>query len=130
MGKIYKTAKGVPIDMATLVEKNKNTSAIGNMGVNANGDKVGKGGEIIQTSKERVQEYYQENKNTTRESVSIKDSADKAKSIPLDKEESKSPTSNKKTKASVKSKEKTLEDGSIEIIDTDLEDADGDVVDE
>lgn len=44
---IYKTAKGKEIDLNKLINKNELTLAVGNMKVNARGDKVGPGGQII-----------------------------------------------------------------------------------
>ena len=43
----YKTAMGRVVDMATLIAKNEKTRAVGNMKVNARGDKIGPGGKII-----------------------------------------------------------------------------------
>lgn len=135
MGKIHRTAQGKPIDMEALATQHKNSVALGNMGVNAAGDKLGNGGEVVKTSNERVQDYYSENPNTSRKTVSVKgeDAVDvDLEEKPLGKSKSKS-----KSKAKVKDKslgvkdtdedagnsgkkkavEKTLPDGSIEIVD-------------
>ena len=45
----YRTASGKMVDMDTLALKNETVLAVGNMNVNARGDKVGNGGQIIQT---------------------------------------------------------------------------------
>jgi len=47
MTKIYKSARGKMIDMDRLKLAQENTIAVGNMKVNARGDKVGAGGEVV-----------------------------------------------------------------------------------
>lgn len=49
MSKIYRSAKGVPINMEELRAQNEERVASGNMQVNARGDRLGKGGEIVQS---------------------------------------------------------------------------------
>jgi hypothetical protein len=51
---VYRTAKGVHIDMLKLINQNEMTIAVGNMGVNARGDKIGPGGQIISKREEIV----------------------------------------------------------------------------
>ena len=53
--------KGVIVDMEALIAANADQPAVGNMGVNTNGDLIGKNGEIIQKAEDRVREYYQDN---------------------------------------------------------------------
>jgi hypothetical protein len=133
MGKIHRTAQGKPIDMEALSSQNKDSVALGNMGVNAAGDELGDGGEVVKTSNERVQDYYSENPNTSRKTVSVKGED----AVDVDLEEKPLGKSKSKSKAKVKDKslgvkdtdeytgnsgkkkavEKTLPDGSIEIVD-------------
>jgi hypothetical protein len=49
---VYKTSKGNTIDMNKLVNKNELTMAVGNVKVNARGDKLGPGGKIVKTVEE------------------------------------------------------------------------------
>lgn len=56
-----KSFRGQSIDMERLRMQNEKQVALGNAGTNARGDKLGKGGKIIQTNEERVKEYYQKN---------------------------------------------------------------------
>lgn len=49
---MYRTAKGAQIDMLKLINQNELTPAVGNMGVNARGDKLGPGGTIIKKREE------------------------------------------------------------------------------
>ena len=51
---IYKTARGVAIDMGKLINTNELAVAVGNANVNARGDKLGPGGKIIQRREEIV----------------------------------------------------------------------------
>ena len=54
----YRTASGKMVDMDTLALKNETVLAVGNMNVNARGDRVGNGGQIIQTREELMAEHY------------------------------------------------------------------------
>jgi hypothetical protein len=49
---VYRTARGKEVDLNKLVNKNEMTLAVGNMKVNARGDKIGPGGQIIQKREE------------------------------------------------------------------------------
>jgi len=44
---VYRSARGKEVDMAKLALQNELTPAVGNMKVNARGDKLGAGGAII-----------------------------------------------------------------------------------
>jgi|SRR6056300_580541 hypothetical protein len=70
--KEVKTLKGKTINMAAIASKNETTIAVGNMNVNARGDKLGKGGKIVKTfaqiEKERDKKIeVQENVNFSTE---------------------------------------------------------------
>ena len=56
--KTHRTANGNEIDMGSLVLKNEETIAVGNMGVNARGDKLGPGGKIVKSKDELMKEHY------------------------------------------------------------------------
>lgn len=56
--KMHRSAMGKTVDMAALVAKNENTRAVGNMGVNARGDKIDSNGRVIQPVTERVTNNY------------------------------------------------------------------------
>lgn len=49
---LYRTAKGAQIDMLKLINQNELTPAVGNMNVNARGDKLGPGGKVIKQREE------------------------------------------------------------------------------
>ena len=64
MKNIYRTALGKQIDMDQLRLNNEEVIAVGNMKVNARGDELGPGGEIIRTRNEVMNEYYKLNTPT------------------------------------------------------------------
>ena len=61
---IYRTMQGKEIDMGKLVNQNEMTIAVGNMKVNARGDKIGPGGKIAKTREELLAERQQANDPT------------------------------------------------------------------
>lgn len=67
-----KTFRGQSVDMDRLRMKNEKQVALGNMGTNARGDKLGRGGKIVQTKEERIKEYYEKNPEPVQQ-VSIHD---------------------------------------------------------
>lgn len=107
-----RTNKGQVIDMDALTIKGENEVALGNMRVNAKGDKLGDGGKVIQAKEEVAREYYANNPKAVVQSVSIKDAVDRS---PIVDEASKIvKPSVKKTKVK-KTKEVELPNGDIEI---------------
>ena len=64
---IKRSNRGASIDFDALMAKAADSTAVGNMRVNAQGDVIGKGGEIVQRNEDRVRAYY---KNNPRSSTS------------------------------------------------------------
>ena len=60
--KVYKSMQGKTIDMDLLRQRNELTPAVGNAKVNARGDELGPGGQIIKKREEVVKDYYQNSK--------------------------------------------------------------------
>ena len=56
--KTYRTMQGKQIDMEMLRKKNELTPAIGNAKVNARGDELGAGGQIVRKREDIVNDYY------------------------------------------------------------------------
>jgi hypothetical protein len=54
----YKTAQGKTIDIEKLRLVNEKTIAVGNMKVNARGDQLGQGGQIVATRNELMNQQY------------------------------------------------------------------------
>ena len=107
-----RTNKGQMLDFDALMIQNEKEIALGNMKVNARGDKLGPGGKVVQTREEVTREYYKNNPKAVVKSVSIKDAVDKS---PVVDEASKIvKPSAKKTKVK-KTKEVELPNGDIEI---------------
>ena len=50
-----KSNRGIIVDMESLIAAQGDQPAVGNMNVNANGDVIGKNGEIIQKAEDRVE---------------------------------------------------------------------------
>ena len=110
-----RTKRGNMIDMDALMLKNEEELALGNMKVNARGDKIGPGGKIIKSKEEAGREYYDSNPKAVVKTVSIKDNVDagvtEAKAQPTT---SNTVTKVKKTTVK-KTKEIELPNGDIEI---------------
>ena len=58
MARIYTTAQGKAVDMEMLKAQNEETIAVGNMKVNARGDKLGAGGGVVETRNQTQDQYY------------------------------------------------------------------------
>ena len=72
MGRTYTSVRGKEIDMEKLSLRNEKTLAVGNMRVNARGDELGEGGNIIRTREQVLQDYYAQNPNAMREEVAVR----------------------------------------------------------
>jgi hypothetical protein len=59
--KVYKSMQGKQVDMDLLRQRNELTPAVGNARVNARGDELGPGGEIIKKREDVLSSYYQNN---------------------------------------------------------------------
>jgi hypothetical protein len=56
--KLYRTMQGRMVDIEKLRASNENVKAVGNMSVNARGDILGAGGQIIKSKEDQMKEYY------------------------------------------------------------------------
>lgn len=72
MGRIYTSMQGKEIDMDKLSLRNELTPAIGNMKVNARGDELGAGGQIVRTREQILQDYYKNNPRAIREEIATR----------------------------------------------------------
>jgi hypothetical protein len=61
MGRIYRSAMGKSVDMDRLRLMNEENIAVGNMKVNARGDQLGFGGEVVKSRNELMDDYYRVN---------------------------------------------------------------------
>lgn len=67
-----RSMRGVEINMAEFMAKNEGAVAVGNANMNARGDVIGKGGQVIKSRDEIAQEYHRANPKAVR-AVSLKD---------------------------------------------------------
>lgn len=61
MGKTYTTMRGKEIDLEKLSIRHELTPAVGNVKVNARGDELGPGGQIVRTREQILEDYYKNN---------------------------------------------------------------------
>ena len=114
---IYRTNKGRPIDMDAIRAQNEKTIAVGNMGVNAKGEKI-KNGKVVETSNKRVRQHVNispSQKASLKPQENVKDLKDMAENVEPTKKTAKSQKASKPT--SSKKVEKELDNGDIVIDD-------------
>jgi len=63
--KVYKSAMGKPIDMGALLLRNENIRAVGNMNVNARGDRLDSMNRVIETKNKQAQRRYDRQSNVS-----------------------------------------------------------------
>ncbi|MAK20510.1 MAG: hypothetical protein CMA05_04270 [Euryarchaeota archaeon] len=96
-----KSNRGQSIDMDALIAANKESPAVGNMKVNAAGDEMGPGGEIVRPNEDRVRAYYKENPSSSTSQVSLKGEmptvkAEPDKDVPMEPKTAKTAKENKR----------------------------------
>lgn len=69
MGKLYTSLRGKKIDMEQLNLKHEMIPAVGNMKVNARGDQLGSGGQVVKTREQILADYYAKNPRALKEEV-------------------------------------------------------------
>ena len=62
--KIYQTALGKSVDFGSLRLQNENVRAVGNMGVNARGDRIDANGKVIDSVNDQLQRRMQRQSNS------------------------------------------------------------------
>ena len=58
--RMYKTMQGRMVDIEKLRAANESTIAVGNMNVNARGDVLGPGGNVVKPKAQVMQKYYEQ----------------------------------------------------------------------
>ena len=71
MPKLYRTAQGRTVDIAAIMTQNERTRAVGNMKVNARGDELGSGGQVVRTRNQVMDDYYRLNTPMATDSAPI-----------------------------------------------------------
>jgi hypothetical protein len=67
--KIYKSAQGKTVDLGTIILQNEHVRAVGNMHVNARGDKLGSNNQVLETKPRQIQKQNARTTNVSREPV-------------------------------------------------------------
>jgi hypothetical protein len=67
--KIYKSAQGKTVDLGTIILQNEHVRAVGNMNVNARGDKLGSNNQVLETKPRQIQKQNARTTNVSREQV-------------------------------------------------------------
>lgn len=65
MKRTYRSAQGKMIDLDSIILTNEQTIAVGNMNVNARGDELGPGGQVVARRNQNMNDYYRLNTNST-----------------------------------------------------------------
>lgn len=73
-----KSNRGQVIDFDKLIAQQGNRPAIGNMGTDAKGNKLGPGGTIVQSNEDRVRKYLKDNPAVSKDKVSLKGQSSQA----------------------------------------------------
>ena len=58
--RMYRTMQGRMVDIEKLRASNEHVRAVGNMNVNARGDVLGPGGQIVEAKAQVMQKYYEQ----------------------------------------------------------------------
>ena len=74
--------QGRMVDIEKLRASNEGVRAVGNMNVNARGDMVGSGGQIVKTKEEMMKEYYEAPKGQASDARSTRVREAKPQPIP------------------------------------------------
>jgi hypothetical protein len=77
--KIYKTAQGKPVDLGTIMLQNEHVRAVGNMNVNARGDKLDQNNRVIETKPQQIQRQNARTTNVSADQVQHSTRAKRAK---------------------------------------------------
>lgn len=107
-----KTYRGKMIDMDALSRTNEKTNALGNMGVNAKGDKLGKDGKIVEPANSRSRTHYNTKRTTVNNRGSLKSEPSTLETKVFDESDGKASTKEPQTttqKKTPKAKEKVAE---------------------
>ena len=79
--RMYRTMQGRMVDIEKLRSANESVQAVGNMNVNARGDVLGAGGQVVTPKEQIIKKYYEQPKGM------VSDTPSKGKTIPAPKVE-------------------------------------------
>jgi hypothetical protein len=101
--KTYKTMRGKVVDMEQLQQRNELTPAVGNARVNARGDELGPGGQIIRKKEDILKDYYENQQSVPDEPMPVRNKT-------VVEEPKENVKTNKTTRAQKKVEEKGIEE--------------------
>lgn len=81
--KVYRTAQGKTVDLGAIQLQNETVRAVGNMGVNARGDKVDAQNKSIDSRIASVNRHYKKQSRTNVSDDVIVDSKETKKPLPI-----------------------------------------------
>src|SRR5210317_177623 len=79
--RMYRTMQGRMVDIEKLRAANESVQAVGNMNVNARGDVLGAGGQVVTPKEQIIKKYYEQPKGM------VSDTPTKGKPMPAPKSE-------------------------------------------
>ena len=79
--RMYRSMQGRMIDIEKLRSANESVQAVGNMNVNAKGDVLGAGGQVVTPKEQVIKKYYEQPKGM------VSDTPSRGKSMPAPKAE-------------------------------------------
>ena len=79
--RMYRTMQGRMVDIEKLRAANESVQAVGNMNVNARGDVLGAGGQVVTPKEQIIKKYYEQPKGM------VSDTPTRGKPMPAPKEE-------------------------------------------
>ena len=56
--KFYRSSRGQQVDVSSLLLQQENTRAVGNMGVNARGDKIDSNNKVVKSRNQQIDNQY------------------------------------------------------------------------
>jgi len=83
--RMYRSMQGRMIDIEKLRAANESVQAVGNMNVNAKGDVLGAGGQVVTPKEQIIKKYYEQPKGM------VSDTPSKGKAMPAPKAEAVKP---------------------------------------
>lgn len=116
-----RTYRGKMIDMESLQRQNEKSTAMGNMGVNAKGDKLGKGGKVVEPANSRSRTHYNTKRTTVNNRGSLKSEPTKDERKVFDEQkDEKAKTTSNQTKRSNPQKKPTKQANEVELDNGDI----------
>ena len=116
--RMYRTMQGRMVDIEKLRAANENVQAVGNMNVNARGDVLGAGGQVITPKSQVIRKYYEQPKGMVSDTPTKNKPTQAPKSAPVKTVQMMTPAAKKETNTTTvfkpKAQTKTVESKPVE----------------